>query len=265
LAAASRGSNGSAARSGAGNVIEHVVCPRQALSVGRRLGQTWYFAAKRVLDVVIVLISALFIVPILIVIGLAIKIDSPGPIFFTQERIRSRRRKIDGEWRWEFEPFTFYKLRTMQPSTDVTLHRDYIAAYIASDEKAMAELRHGADDIGTYKLTSDPRVTRFGRLLRKTSLDEIPQVWNVLKGDMSLVGPRPPIRYEFELYEEYQSQRLASVPGITGWWQVNGRAETSFEEMVQLDIEYINRQSVRFDLKILFLTIPAVISRRGAG
>ena len=246
-------------------MIEHVACLRPTTTAGRSLGRSWYFAVKRFLDVSIVLVSALFMVPGLLVIGLAIKLTSPGPILFKQERIRSRRRKIDGEWRWEFEPFTFYKLRTMQPGTDIRLHRDYIAAYIASDEERMAELRPVANEKDTYKLTSDPRVTRIGRFLRKLSIDEMPQVWNVLKGDMSLVGPRPPIRYEFELYEERQSQRLASPAGITGWWQVNGRAETSFEEMVRLDIEYINRQSLWFDLKILFLTIPAVISRKGAG
>jgi lipopolysaccharide/colanic/teichoic acid biosynthesis glycosyltransferase len=207
----------------------------------------------------------LFIVPVLLVIGLVIKLDSPGPIFFTQERIRSRRRKINGEWRWEFETFTFYKLRTMRAGTDTKLHRDYIEAYIASDENRMAELRPVAEEKDTYKLTSDPRVTRIGKVLRTLSIDEVPQLWNVLKGDMSLVGPRPPIRYEFEMYEPWQSVRLASLPGITGWWQVNGRAETSFGEMMRLDIEYINRQSLWLDLRILFLTIPAVISRKGAG
>ncbi len=246
-------------------MIEYVACPRQDLTAGRSLSRSWYFGMKRLLDVSIVLVSALFMVPILLVLGLVIKLDSSGPIFFKQERIRSRRRKIDGEWRWEFEPFTFYKLRTMQADTDVKLHRDYIAAYIASDEEQMAELTPGLKEKDTYKITHDPRVTRIGRALRKLSIDEMPQVWNVLKGDMSLVGPRPPIRYEFEMYEEWQSHRLASLTGITGWWQVNGRAETSFEEMVQLDIEYIRRQSFWLDLKILFLTIPAVISRKGAG
>lgn len=246
-------------------MIEYVACPRQDLAVGRSLGRSWYFATKRLLDVSIVLVSGLLIVPVLLVVGLAIRAESSGPVLFKQERIRSRRRKIDGEWRWEFETFTFYKLRTMQADTDVKLHRDYIAAYIASDEEQMAEKGSGAQEKDTYKLTHDPRMTRIGRVLRKLSIDEIPQVWNVLKGDMSLVGPRPPILYEFEMYEEWQSQRLASVPGITGWWQVNGRAETSFKEMVRLDIEYINRQSLWFDFKILFLTIPAVISRKGAG
>jgi lipopolysaccharide/colanic/teichoic acid biosynthesis glycosyltransferase len=246
-------------------VIEYVVCPRQNATADHQFGRSWYFAVKRLLDVAIVLVSALFMVPIFLVLGLVIKVGSPGPIIYKQERIRSRRRKVDGKWRWEFEPFTFYKLRTMQIDNDVKLHRDYITAYIASDEERMAELRPEANKKDTYKLTSDPRVTRIGRVLRKLSIDEMPQIWNVLKGDMSLVGPRPPIRYEFEMYEERQSLRLASLPGITGWWQVNGRAETSFEEMIRLDTEYINRQSFWFDLKILFLTIPAVISRKGAG
>ena len=246
-------------------MITHVACLRQSPTIGRRLSRSVYFAAKRLLDVLVVLVSALFMVPTLLVIGLVIKLDNPGPILYKQERIRSRRQKIDGEWRWEFEPFTFYKLRTMQTNADAKLHRDYIAAYITADEEQMAELRPAESDEDTYKLTDDPRVTRVGKILRNLSIDEMPQVWNVLKGDMSLVGPRPPIRYEFEMYEEWQSQRLASMPGITGWWQVNGRAETSFDEMVRLDIEYINRQSLWFDLKILFLTIPAVITRKGAG
>jgi lipopolysaccharide/colanic/teichoic acid biosynthesis glycosyltransferase len=153
----------------------------------------------------------------------------------------------------------------MYTNVDSELHRRYVQAYIDGDEAAMAALRPGDAKSDSYKLTADPRVTRVGRFLRRTSLDELPQLWNVIRGEMSLVGPRPPIPYEVKKYGRDHFHRLAALPGITGLWQVSGRCETTFEEMVQLDLNYIKNQSIWLDLQILLKTLPAVISEKGAG
>lgn len=226
-----------------------------------------YYQLKRILDVTLVLLSILFLLPLLGLIAIIIKLDSPGPIFFVQERIGAKRKMVNGRIQWIIQPFPFYKFRTMWHNVDSGLHQKYIQAYIEGDEAKMASLRpdSGDDAATSYKLNGDPRVTKVGKLLRRTSLDELPQLWNVLRGDMSLVGPRPPISYEVEEYRPEHLRRLATVPGITGLWQVSGRCETTFEEMVHLDLEYIQQQSIWVDLKILFLTVPAVISEKGAG
>ena len=162
-------------------------------------GRTGYFVAKRVLDIVLVLATAPISVPITLVLGLLVRMDSPGPAIFTQQRLGARRVRRDGRWMWELRPFSFYKLRTMAQHADPTLHRRYLDAYDAGDEAAM-QLVNGDRSEGSYKIASDPRVTRLGAFLRRVSLDELPQLWNVLKGDMSLVGPRPPIDYEVSRY-----------------------------------------------------------------
>lgn len=218
-----------------------------------------YFAAKRALDIVLVVLAATLALPVLLVAVILVRLDSPGPAIFKQHRMAARRTKRDGSWVWEVRPFTCYKIRTMYANATSDLHREYIAAYISGDEESTAAHGNGS------KPPDDPRVTRVGRVLRKLSIDELPQLWNVLKGDMSLVGPRPPIPYEVDVYEDRYLPRLASPAGMTGWWQVQGRSETTFEEMVRLDLEYISRRSLWFDLMILVLTIPAVLSRRGAG
>jgi lipopolysaccharide/colanic/teichoic acid biosynthesis glycosyltransferase len=161
--------------------------------------------------------------------------------------------------------FPFYKFRTMVNDVPADLHQEYTAAYIAGDESRIAEFHVDGNGNGSYKLESDPRVTRIGHFLRKTSLDELPQLWNVLRGDMSLVGPRPPLEYEVEKYEDRHFERLAGPGGITGLWQVRGRCETTFDEMITLDLEYLKRRSTLLDIRILVETIPAVLSGRGAG
>lgn len=223
-----------------------------------------YFAVKRVMDVLLVLLLAPLALPIVLVVGVIVRIDSPGPALFTQQRIGARRRRRDGRWVWELQPFTFYKLRTMAQNADPTLHRTYLDAYIAGDEEAMKRLNECSSD-GSYKIAKDPRVTRVGATIRSLSLDELPQLWNVLKGDMSLVGPRPPIDYEVERYSPDQLQRLAGPAGLTGSWQVNGRSILTFEEMVALDTSYLSERSLLLDLTILVRTLGVVVTREGAG
>ena len=224
-----------------------------------------YFTAKRLVDLTVVALSMVFLVPLLAFIALLIKWDSPGPAIFRQERVTAKRRVRNGQVFWEETPFTIYKFRTMRVDAKSTIHRQFIEAYIAGDDKRMAELQSAQkEEESKYKLVQDPRVTRIGSFLRKTSLDELPQLWNVLMGDMSLVGPRPPIPYEVELYLFHHHDRLRTVPGLTGWWQVKGRSATSFEEMVRMDVDYIREQSVWLDIKIIIMTLTAVVNGKGA-
>ncbi|RMH01043.1 MAG: sugar transferase [Chloroflexi bacterium] len=225
-----------------------------------------YFSLKRAFDVVLVTFSFFFLWPLFLLIAIAIKLDSPGPVLFRQERIRGKRCVKNGRVVWEHVPFTLYKFRTMRNGASSELHRAFIRAYIAGDEQRMAELQaeKNQQEQNRYKLTGDPRVTKVGRFLRKTSLDELPQIFNVLKGEMSLVGPRPPLPYEVALYQPWHRQRLNTMAGITGWWQVKGRSATTFDEMVAMDLDYIRRQSFWFDLYILAMTVPAVLRGKGA-
>jgi len=224
-----------------------------------------YFVAKRVMDLIVVTLSLVFLVPLLAFLALLIKWDSPGPAIFRQERVTARRRERNGKVYWEEVPFTIYKFRTMRADAKSTLHRQFIEAYIAGDDKRMAELQSAQEqEDAKYKLVEDPRVTRVGSFLRKTSLDELPQLWNVLLGDMSLVGPRPPIPYEVALYQRHHHDRLRTIPGLTGWWQVFGRSATSFEEMVRMDVDYIRQQSLWLDIKIIVMTLMAVVNGKGA-
>ena len=236
-----------------------------AISAKQEGADATYFLAKRVMDFIIVVLSMVFLLPLLAFIALLIKWDSPGPAVFRQERVTARRVVRNGQVYWEERPFTIYKFRTMRADAKSTIHRQFIEAYIAGDSKRMAELQSAQQaEEAKFKLVQDPRVTRVGSFLRKTSLDELPQFGNVLLGNMSLVGPRPPIPYEVELYLFHHHDRLRTVPGITGWWQVRGRSATSFEEMVRMDVDYITRQSLWLDIKIIFMTLTAVINGKGA-
>lgn len=224
---------------------------------------TGYYVGKRVLDALLAGTIALLLLAIAPLIVLAIKLDSPGPVIFKQQRLRGTRRKLGDRWVWAIEPFTFYKFRTMTVDASPNVHQQYMKAYIAGDVERMALLRDPGDT--SYKLSRDQRITRVGRVLRKFSIDEFPQLWNVIIGDMSLVGPRPPLPYEVEQYSDRHYRRMASPVGITGWWQVKGRCEVKFDEMVDLDLDYIARRSLWLDMKILFMTVPAVVVGRGAG
>lgn len=224
-----------------------------------------YFYFKRLTDWIVAAVALIILLPLILIIAVLIKWDSPGPVFFSQERVGARRRTLNGQTTWEIRTFTFYKFRTMRVDIDPALHRQFMQAYIAGNEAMMAALQPDPEAATAFKLTGDPRITRVGGFLRKFSLDELPQLWNVMKGDMSLVGPRPPIPYEVDLYQVKHFQRFAALPGITGLWQVSGRCATSFDEMIHLDVEYIEKQSIWLDLKILLWTVPAIISQEGAG
>jgi lipopolysaccharide/colanic/teichoic acid biosynthesis glycosyltransferase len=221
-----------------------------------------YFACKRSLDVVIAGGLLLFFAPLLLVIAILIKLDSRGPVIFAQKRVGLRCTMKNGRRCWEIGTFTFYKFRTMQHRADPDLHRAFVEAFINNDTERMAEMN--GDDPQARKLVTDPRITRVGRLLRCSSLDELPQLWNVLCGDMSLVGPRPPIPYEVDMYQNWHRQRLATMPGITGMWQISARSSADFDEMVRLDIWYIDHQSLWLDLKILFKTPFVILKGKGA-
>jgi len=227
--------------------------------------RTVYFLCKRMLDLAIAGLALVFLAPLFVLIALLIKLDSPGPVLFVQKRVGARRRCADGYTWWEPYTFNFYKFRTMWVDIDHDVHRQFMQAYIAGDKQRMNTLQPDRGAASAFKLAGDARITKFGRFLRKSSLDELPQVLNVLKGEMSLVGPRPPIPYEVEMYGTDHLQRLATIPGITGLWQVSGRSTLSFDDCVRLDLHYIEHQSLWLDLKILLRTLGAVFSRHGAG
>lgn len=224
-----------------------------------------YFVYKRIFDFTSALLVLIMILPLMIFIAIAVKLDSPGPALFAQKRVSARRRIVDGRAFWEPYEFTFYKFRSMRHNNDPHVHKAFVEALIKNDEQKLVELQGGASlDGSKYKLKNDTRITRIGRVLRKTSLDELPQLLNVIKGDMSLVGPRPAIGYEVDMYTEAHRRRLAAQAGITGWWQVRARSSVSFNTMVELDVEYINNQSMRMDMQILIETIRTVFSDEGA-
>lgn len=210
------------------------------------------FAVKRMIDVAGSGIGLLLIAPLFLTIAALVKLSSKGPIFFRQQRIGQHGM-----------PFTFLKFRTMYVNNNPNLHKEYVKKLIAGN----AQTHSNGDGNGTrvYKITRDPRITRIGSFLRRTSLDELPQLINVLLGQMSLVGPRPPIQYEVDEYDIWHRGRLMEAkPGITGLWQVSGRSRVKFDEMVRLDIRYARTWSLWLDLKILLRTPRAVLLGDGA-
>ena len=206
---------------------------------------------KRAMDIGGSALALVALSPVLAGIAAAIKLTSKGPVFFRQQRI--------GQYG---KPFVFLKFRSMHVNNDSGIHRQYVTNLIAGTAAANSSEENGEK---IYKLTRDPRITRVGAFIRKTSLDELPQLLNVLMGEMSLVGPRPPIRYEVEAYDVWHRRRLLEAkPGITGLWQVSGRCRVKFDDMVRLDLHYARYRSPWMDLKILARTPAAVVSGDGA-
>jgi lipopolysaccharide/colanic/teichoic acid biosynthesis glycosyltransferase len=206
---------------------------------------------KRLIDIAGSLAGLILCLPVVVAIAVAIKLTSKGPVLFRQVRLGECGRK-----------FTFLKFRSMYANSDPQIHQEFVTRFIVG---ASGTEQSTGNHQKLYKLTTDPRITPVGRFLRNTSLDELPQFLNVLKGDMSLVGPRPPVSYEFERYDLWHKQRLlARKPGITGLWQVDGRSRVKFDEMVRLDIRYARSWSLWLDIKILLQTPRAVLSGIGA-
>jgi lipopolysaccharide/colanic/teichoic acid biosynthesis glycosyltransferase len=224
--------------------------------------RSFYYLTKRTLDFILATVAVVLLLPVMLVIVILIKRDSPGAVFFVQERVGVRRRSQNGTAYWQQVLFRCYKFRTMVCTADPSIHQAYVKALIGNDCKKMAALQGQPTQI--TKLVNDPRITRLGRFLRKSSLDELPQLFNVLKGEMSLVGPRPAIPYEVEMYQPWQRRRLETKPGMTGLWQVTARSIAAFDEIVKLDIQYIEKQSLRLDLQILLKTPAAVFTCKGA-
>ena len=200
-----------------------------------------YPVIKRLLDVLVAAIMLIVLAPVMAAVAIAIRLDSPGPIIFRQTRVGKNHR-----------PFTFFKFRSMCHKADVSVHQAFVCSLINGKQTK------------TYKMTADKRITRVGAFIRRTSLDELPQLFNILKGDMTLVGPRPPIPYEVAAYKDWHHRRLTVTPGLTGLWQVRGRSLVTFDEMVEMDIAYVGQRSLALDLALLVQTIPVVLSGRGA-
>ena len=202
----------------------------------------------RLLDIVVSVAALILVSPLLLAITIAVRLESAGPALFRQRRV-GRAQQL----------FTVNKFRTMRKDVSFDVHQQFVLRLIAGDAPTPAN-----GDKPHFKLTHDPRVTRVGGFLRKSSLDELPQLWNVVRGEMSLVGPRPPIPYEVDCYPSHWFKRFAVKPGMTGLWQVSGRSELTLEEMIALDNDYVDRRSLRLNVRILLRTIPTVLSGRGA-
>jgi lipopolysaccharide/colanic/teichoic acid biosynthesis glycosyltransferase len=206
-----------------------------------------YLKVKRILDIIFTLLILIPFVVVIVIFAVLIRIDSKGPVFFRQKRVG--RNGVE---------FYMLKLRSMYVDSDDSVHRESIKLYMNG-----AALNENVDADNQYKLADDPRVTKVGRFIRKTSIDELPQFINVLRGEMTLVGPRPPLPYEVEEYGPREWIRLSGRPGLTGTWQVYGRSRVPFKKMVEMDIEYLGQQSLLEDLKLIALTLPVMLKGRG--
>jgi lipopolysaccharide/colanic/teichoic acid biosynthesis glycosyltransferase len=216
-----------------------------ALSIPIAPTPAGYRVAKRVLDVSLSSVGLLLTSPVMLAVAAAVRLESHGPILFRQERVG-----LGGR------PFRLYKFRTMHAAADQEAHRRYVQRLIRRDAQA---------DVGEstwIPIEADPRITSVGGFLRRSHLDELPQLFNVLRGDMSVVGPRPPIPYEVELYEPWHLRRLSVVPGLTGLWQLRGWGKLSFDEGVALDLEYIDQRSFMTDVRIILGTLWQIVTGR---
>jgi lipopolysaccharide/colanic/teichoic acid biosynthesis glycosyltransferase len=208
-----------------------------------------YSIGKGLLDRLLALLAVLVLLPVLTIIALCVRLDSPGGAIYRREQVGKNGKK-----------FTAYKFRSMRINNDDREYKAYLVKYIL-DNKPYQVDENGK---GIFKVVDDPRVTKIGGLLRRTNLDELPQLFNVLRGEMSFVGPRPDIPYSVNMYKEWHRKRLEVIPGITGLWQVSGRKCLSFEDMVRMDLEYIEKRSMVFDIRIMLLTIGTILKGDGS-
>ena len=222
---------------------------RYLVNHGESWGLLGYEALEAVGERLLALILVVAIAPVITLIAIAIRVDSAGSPIFAQERVGKNGSR-----------FTLYKFRTMHLENDDSNYKEYVKRLVIGGLPYRVDHRGKA----LYKIIDDSRVTRFGALLRKTNLDELPQVFNVLNGDMSFVGPRPDIPFAVEMYSDWHRERLRVRPGITGLWQVSERNSLSFDEMVKLDIEYINNKSLFYDFKILLRTVGVILAMDGS-
>lgn len=210
-----------------------------------------YLIIKRIIDIIGSFIGLVIFFPVMFIIGILIKATSKGPVLFKQKRVG-----------YHGKEFNFFKFRSMKIESDDTIHQEYVKKLIQGNTE---EINQGDEKKPVYKISNDPRITSIGHIIRKTSLDELPQFFNVIKGDMSLVGPRPPIPYELESYQPWHLRRVLEVkPGITGLWQVYGRSRTTFDEMVRLDLQYVSHRNLILDIKLLFKTLTLFFNSEGA-
>ena len=223
--------------------MEFFVLDRPRVLLRRR----GYRIVKRLLDLMLCLFALPAVLVIMIISAVAIALDSPGPVLFVQDRVGKGGR-----------PFKLYKFRTMYHDSDKSHHRSFMEAFVNGEVKGTA------DGETVFKPFSEGQITRVGRLLRRRSLDELPQLFNVIKGDMSLVGPRPNVIWEVEAYLGWHKERLEVLPGITGLAQIKGRSNNTFDQIVRYDIEYIERRSTKLDLQILWWTVITVLIGKGA-
>jgi lipopolysaccharide/colanic/teichoic acid biosynthesis glycosyltransferase len=230
----------------------------EAAAVVRESERSSYYGVKRAIDLTLAGLLLIALAPLMVAVAVLVILDTPGGALYVDERIGSRRRVIDGRVVWELRPFRLYKFRSMLARADSSPHEAHIRAFVTGTLDPVEGSK------AAFKLNGDARITRAGRILRRTSIDELPQLLNVIRGEMSLVGPRPLPPYEVALYEEQHLRRFGALPGITGLWQVSGRCAVPFEQMHVLDSLYVERQSLRLDLKILLRTIPAVLLGVGA-
>ena len=207
--------------------------------------------AKRALDITVAGVALVLLSPLMALTALAIRLDSPGPALFRQQRVGRQAR-----------PFVIWKFRSMRTDGGEELHQRFVKELLTAPARPGAPAGDGA---AAFKLADDPRITRVGRIIRATSIDELPQLFNVLTGTMSLVGPRPDVPYAVEEYPPWAWRRFAVLPGVTGLWQVSGRGQLSPVEMLELDVAYVDRWSLLLDVALLARTIPAVLRKVGSG
>ncbi len=243
--AAAAGANGSIALDSPLSSLEREAKLAVPIEVGRSPASRFTEVAIRLLDVLGAAAALLLLAPFFLLVAVLVRLDSPGQALFRQRRLGKN-----------LEPFSVVKFRTMGEGADTDAHRSHVEQMMADAE------RQGTRPMS--KLQEDARVTRVGSFLRRSSIDELPQLWNVLRGEMSLVGPRPPIQYEVDRYPPEAFRRFAVRPGVTGLWQVRGRSLLTFKQMIALDAEYVDTRSFALNLKILLFTLPTVIHGKGA-